>query len=136
MGKNPEKTKCPECGKRKGRCYDVPNLRFVGSGFYVNDYGTGHVYHKNSKGAVDEFVENAKKSSKERMDSGHEHYKKMVPDWEVLEKRGSVKKKQGVNAENEMKKESEKNRKVAEHIYKNAKIDPTKKKTPNRDILT
>jgi putative FmdB family regulatory protein len=35
-------TDCPECKKKKlRRLFGVPGLIFVGSGFYVNDYGRG-----------------------------------------------------------------------------------------------
>lgn len=34
------KTVCPSCGKSKSvkRVFSKPNLRFIGSGFYENDY--------------------------------------------------------------------------------------------------
>lgn len=36
------KRKCPECGRLKlKRLFGVPGLKFIGSGFYVNDYGSG-----------------------------------------------------------------------------------------------
>lgn len=33
------KRKCPQCGKLKlVKLFGVPGIRFIGSGFYVNDY--------------------------------------------------------------------------------------------------
>ena len=34
---------CPECGKKRKvkKLISVPSLRFIGSGFYINDYGSG-----------------------------------------------------------------------------------------------
>jgi putative FmdB family regulatory protein len=35
----PRKKKCPECKKLKlKRLFGVPSIKFIGSGFYVNDY--------------------------------------------------------------------------------------------------
>jgi putative FmdB family regulatory protein len=33
------KKKCPKCKKQWRRLFGVPSLKFIGSGFYVNDYG-------------------------------------------------------------------------------------------------
>lgn len=131
MGKAPEKTKCPGCEKRKGRCYDIPTLRFLGPGFYVNDYGRGNWAHKSQQGAVDEFVRDSETASKKRMKSGFQNYRVYTPDYEVLEKKGEIKKSSSsVNAN------AARHREMAKHIYKNAEIDPTKQEKPNVDIMT
>ena len=131
MGKAPEKTKCPECNKKCGRSYDTPSLRFIGSGFYVNDYGKNTIQHRNAKGAIDEFVEDSKKASKKRMKSGFQNYRVYSPDFEVLERNRQVTKStKSVDAN------AARHRRSAEFVYKNAEIDPTKQEKPNVDLMT
>ena len=131
MGKAPEKTKCPECNKKCGRSYDTPSLRFIGSGFYVNDYGKNNIQHRNAKGAIDEFVEDSKEASKKRMKSGFQNYRVYSPDFEVLERNRQVTKStKSVDAN------AARHRRSAEFVYKNAEIDPTKQEKPNVDLMT
>jgi putative FmdB family regulatory protein len=33
--------KCPECGARVKKAFSAPAIQFKGSGWYVNDYGSG-----------------------------------------------------------------------------------------------
>lgn len=131
MGKNPEKTKCPECKKKCGRRYDTPTFKFIGSGFYVNDYGGNSVMHSNAKGAVDTFVEEAKEASQKRMDTGFQNYRVYTPNYEQLEKTGQIKKSTRTVEEN-----AAKHRQTAEHIYKNSSIDPEKQNKTNVDLMT
>ena len=131
MGKNPEKTKCPECNRRCGRRYDVPKFKFVGPGFYVNDYGSNSAKHSNAKSAVDRFVEESKEASENRMKTGFQNYKVYTPNFKELEKTGQVKKSTRSVDEN-----AAKHRKTAEHIYKNAGIDPSQQEKTNVDIMT
>ena len=70
-------------------------MKFVGAGFYCNDYGKNTVQHKNAQGAVDEFVEGAKVSSSKRMKSGFQNYSVYSPDYGQLEKMGQIKKTKG-----------------------------------------
>ena len=135
MGKAPEKTKCPGCEKRKGRCYDVPTLKFIGSGFYVNDYGKNNWAHDSQKGSVDEFVEGAKKSSKERMKTGFNNYKVYTPDFDVLEKQGQVTRTNKA-AEEAIHDNASRHRKTAEQFYSRAGYDPATQEKTNVDMIT
>jgi len=135
MGKAPEKTKCPGCEKRKGRSYDAPALRFIGSGFYVNDYGKNTIAHANAKGACEEFIEDAKKSSKERSKTGFQNYKVYTPNLGELEAMGQIKKMEG-NSEEIINSNAARYRKFSERLYKEANIDPEKQEKTNVDLLT
>ena len=131
IGKAPEKTKCKECGKRKGRCYDVPTLKFVGSGFYVNDYGSSNWKHKKSKDAAQTFINEAEDASKKRMDTGFQNYKVFTPDYNVLESQGVIKR-----SNNSIDENAAKHREVSKEFYKKAEIDPGKQEKTNVDIMT
>ena len=135
MGKAPEKTKCPECKKRCSRSYDVPSLRFIGPGFYVNDYGKNTIGHKNAKGACEEFIEGAKKGSEERMKTGFHNYKVYTPDLGALEAKGQIKKMKG-NADDIIHSNAARYRKLATHMYEKADINPEKQEKTNVDMLT
>ena len=135
MGKAPKKTKCAECGKLCERSYDTPSIKFIGSGFYCNDYGANTWTHKNFKSSADHFIKEAKKSSEKRMDTGFQHYKVFTPDLEVLEKRGEIKKSKG-NADEVIEKKARNYREVAQQIYKESDIDPTTQTKTNVDIMT
>jgi len=37
LGQAPRNTKCPVCQKKSDRIISIPMIKFVGSGFYVND---------------------------------------------------------------------------------------------------
>lgn len=131
----PKTKKCPKCGKRRKRAVSTFGMKFVGSGFYVNDYGKGTVAHNSAKGAIDEFVEGAKVSSKERMKTGFQNYRVYTPDYEQLEKMGQVKKTKG-SEEEAISNNAAKHRKLAEHIYTNSDIDPVTQEKTNVDLLT
>ena len=135
MGDAPEKTKCAECGKRRGRSYDTPTLKFIGPGFYVNDYGKNTVTHKNSKGACDEFVEEAKKSSEGRMKKGFRNYRVYTPDFDRLEQLGQVKKTRG-NRDKVINHNAAKYREVATQLYQESGIVPEKQEKTNVDLMT
>ena len=135
MGKAPEKTKCPGCEKRKGRSYDSPVLRFIGSGFYVNDYGKGNWAHNTQQGAVDEFVRDSEKASKERMKTGFQNYKVFTPDYDALEKKGDIKRTSG-DADEVIHRKASKYRGLATRAYKESGIDPGKQEKTNVDLMT
>lgn len=135
MGKSPEKSKCPGCEKRKGRCYDVPTLKFIGSGFYVNDYGRKSWTHESQQGSVDEFVEGAKESSKKRMKTGFHNYKVYTPDLGELERKGEIKK-TNLSPEEAIHKNAARHRKTAEQFYNRAGYDPATQEKTNVDMIT
>ena len=135
MGKAPEQTKCPECKKKCGRSYDTPSLRFIGPGFYVNDYGKNTIAHKSGKGACEEFIEDSKKASDKRMKTGFHNYKVYTPDFGVLEKQGQVKR-TNKPADQAINDNADKHRAMAKEIYKKSGIDPEKQEKTNVDIMT
>jgi hypothetical protein len=136
MGKAPKRTKCPECKKLGYREFHAPALRFVGAGFYCNDYGKNTISHASAKGACDEFIEGAKESSKKRMETGFQNYKVYTPDLEVLEAKGEIKKRGGEDKESIIHDNASKYREVAKTIYKHSDIDPAKQKKTNVDLMT
>ena len=131
----PQTRKCPQCGKRRNRAVSTFGMKFVGSGFYCNDYGKNTWHHKNSQGAVDEFVDGAKKSSESRMKTGFQNYKVYTPNFDALEKKGHIKKTSG-STDEAISNNARKHRKLAEHIYNNAEINPLEQEKPNVDIMT
>jgi putative FmdB family regulatory protein len=131
----PKTKKCPKCGKRRKKAVSTFGMKFVGAGFYCNDYGKNTVQHKNAQGAVDEFVEGAKVSSNKRMKSGFQNYSVYSPDYGQLEKMGQIKKTKG-SEEAAISNNAAKHRKLAEHIYTNANVDPATIEKPNVDLLT
>jgi putative FmdB family regulatory protein len=131
----PQTKKCPSCGKRRNRAVSTFGMKFVGAGFYCNDYGKNTWHHKNAKGAIDEFVEGAKKSSEDRMKSGFQNYKVYTPNLAEMEKKGKIKKIQG-NADEIINKNAAKYRKLATHLYEKSGIDPENQDKTNVDMLT
>lgn len=131
----PQKRKCPQCAKMRARAVSTFGMRFVGAGFYCNDYGRNTAHHSNAKGAVDEFVEGAKKSSEKRMETGFHNYKVFTPDLGELEKQGQIKKASG-SADEVINKKASTYRAIAKEAYKQAGIDPTQQKKTNVDLLT
>lgn len=135
MGKAPKRTKCPECKKFGYRSYNTPAIRFVGSGFYCNDYGKNTASHKDAKGACETFIKEAKVASEKRMDTGFQHYKVFTPDLEVLEGRGDIKRSKG-NVDEVIDKKAASYREVAQQMYKESGIDPTQQNKTNVDLMT
>jgi putative FmdB family regulatory protein len=131
----PKKRRCPECNKMSPKAVSVFNARFVGSGFYCNDYGKNTWAHKSAQGAVDEFVKGAAKSSEKRMETGFQNYKVFTPDYDVLEKRGEIKKASG-SVDEVIDRKAKGYRAIATEAYKQSGIDPKKQKKTNVDIMT
>ena len=131
----PQKRKCPRCKKMKDRAMSTFGLKFIGSGFYCNDYGNKHWAHKDGKSAAETFVKEACDHSKKRMETGFQNYKVYSPDFEVLEKDGLVTKKKGP-ADAAIDESARKYRKLATHIYDNSDIDPLTQKKTNVDLFT
>ena len=117
----PQKRKCPECKKLRPRAVSTFGMKFVGSGFYCNDYGTSNWKHKNQLGAVEEFNEGAKKASLKRMDSGWQNYAKYTPDIEAQMKDGRIKKRK---SDKEISETIKTSKKLTDSAYDNAGIDP------------
>ena len=136
MGKAPKRTRCPECDKLGYRHYGTPAIRFVGAGFYVNDYGKNNATHANSKSACETFIEESKVASKKRMETGFQNYKVYTPDLEVLEAKGEITRKKGDDKEAIIHDSASKYRKVAETVYKHSGIDPATQKKTNVDLMT
>jgi putative FmdB family regulatory protein len=133
--KAPKKRKCPSCGKKRDRAVSTFNAKFVGAGFYCNDYGKNTWHHKNAQGAVDEFVKGAEKSSKERMETGFRNYRVYTPDLAELEKKGQITKAKGA-AQEVIDKKADTYRAIANEAYKNSGVDPRTQKKTNVDLMT
>ena len=131
----PQKRKCPSCKKLRPRAMSTFGLRFIGSGFYCNDYGSNHWTHSGSKDAAETFVKEAEAASEKRMETGYHNYKVYTPDFDVLEKKGDVKKIQG-NASDIVNEKAQRYRAIAKHAYKESGIDPKTQKKTNVDLMT
>ena len=135
MGKAPEKTKCVECKNKCGRSYDAPHLKFIGAGFYCNDYGKNTWHHKNAQGAVDEFVKGAEEASKKRMKTGFQNYRVYTPDFQRLEEIGQIKKSKGERSD-VINRNAARYRQTATQMYEKSGIDPVKQEKTNVDLMT
>jgi predicted nucleic acid-binding Zn ribbon protein len=93
MDNPPKKGKCPQCGKMGNRCFTAPALHFYGMDFYVNQAkAERYAKHGMDKDTANQFLENSIKASKQNMEQGHQHYKKMCYDPEVAVKKGIARK--------------------------------------------
>ena len=124
----PKKRKCPQCKKLRPRAMSTFGLRFIGSGFYCNDYGVNNYKHKNQLDAVKEFNEGAKEACKKRMDTGWQNYAKYTPNVEKLMETGEIKRRK---SDKEISDTIKTSIKLTDSAYNNAGMDPvenTKKK--------
>lgn len=131
ISKRPKRKKCPECGKyckvlmfREG---EPPNIQFKGTGWWITKHRKEEYDRKGmDKETADRWLNDEIKNSKERMKSGNQHYKRYIPNYDVLVKQGVAKRvsdKRAVEKKEIMKKQTE-------QAHKNAKLDPTTPVTP------
>ena len=117
----PQKRKCPECKKLRPRAVSTFGMRFIGSGFYCNDYGSNTAHHSSRKDAATEFVEVAKKKSEQRMASGWQNYAQYTPNVENMKDAGVITRKK---TQKEVKQTLKTSKKLTDSAYNNAGIDP------------
>jgi len=85
----PKKKKCKKCGKMGNRVYTSPYITFVGEDWETKEHERDRFRRDGmDKDTANEFLENSIKTSKERMETGGQHYKKMVTSEEELRKMG------------------------------------------------
>jgi putative FmdB family regulatory protein len=120
-GKPAAKTKCPECGKRRGQNWigrEAPPIHFKGEGWT-------EVTGINKTGGSDEVNLILQECTKERMKSGWQHYSRYTPSKGYLET---------VNArplsDREVADKLSLSKKISAHNYDKAGIDPYKKVKP------
>ena len=101
----------------------------------MNDYGKNTIGHKNAKGACEEFIEGAKKSSEGRMKTGFQNYKVYTPDFDRLEELGQVKKTKGAR-DKVINHNAAKHRNVATQLYEKSGLVPEKQEKTNVDLMT
>ena len=93
MSNPPKKGKCPKCGKMGNRCFTAPALHFVGPDFYVNQAkAERYAKHGMDKDTANQFLNNSIKASKQNMQQGGQHYKKMYLDEDYAATNGLIKK--------------------------------------------
>ena len=88
----PDKVKCNKCKKKKAM-FSPPDLPNIKSG--RNSYAAKRERQRYAKDGMDkkqaeQFYKESVEASKERVKSGGQHYKKVVPNYEVLRKQGQV----------------------------------------------
>lgn len=125
------KVVCPTCGedceRQICRPGEAPAAVFKGRGFYTN-FSRDRKYAEKGmdKQEADRWLQQEIDNSKARMNSGNQHYKRMVPNYKNLHKQGVVKRvsdKEAIRKRNDSKK-------MTEEAYKKAGLDPTKPATP------
>ena len=120
LAKNPRRTKCPECKKLSERMYTPTPVHFKGAGW---DGPTG----LNQIGGSDEINKKLQQQSKDRMDTGWQHYARYTPKKGWLDSHVSEK----YSAE-EAKDRMKVAQKMSDSVYDKAGIDRNKvhKKKP------
>lgn len=124
-GDIPVTFKCPECKKGVMEKIIGENLSGYVKGLcFTNLERERKFYQKGmDKQQAENFYKESIAASKERIDSGKEHYKQVVPDLDHMRKTGQIKK-----VSDKKKKERMDNiKRMNQHIHKSAGIDPLKK---------
>lgn len=132
VSKRKKRVRCPECKEwceqivcRPGE--EPPGLIFKGFGWYTNKSRDRKYAEKGmGKQEADRFLEQEIRNSQKRMESGGQHYKRMVPNYKNLHKQGAVKQ----VSDKEAIRKREASKKMTEEAYKKAGLDPTKPSTP------
>tara|TARA_R110002110_G_scaffold239686_5_gene455682 strand:- start:2095 stop:2691 length:597 start_codon:yes stop_codon:yes gene_type:complete len=88
----PDNIKCPTCKRKTGQRASIYYFS-VGSG--RNSYASlkerqRYAHEGMDKKQAEQFYKESVEASKERIKTGDQHYKKVVPNYEVLRKQGQV----------------------------------------------
>ena len=131
VSKRKKKIRCPVCGDWAERQYarpgESPGAIFKGFGWYTNKSRDRKYAEKGmDKQEANRFLEQEIRNSQKRMESGGQHYKRMVPNYKNLHKQGVVKQ----VSDKEAIRKREASKKMTEEAYKKAGLDPTKPSTP------
>jgi hypothetical protein len=121
FGKPKRKIKCPECRKLCNQHFagrDIP-VHFKGAGWTGKNSVTGF----NKTGGSDEINKKLQEETKDRMKTGFQHYSVYTPPQKVYDRARKLS-----DAEVVQKKTAA--RKVSDHVYNKAKIDPYNKYKP------
>jgi len=121
FGKPEKKTPCPKCEAKHGQHYagkDVP-IHFKGAGWSGVNKQTGF----NKTGGSDEVNIRLQDQCKDRMDTGWQHYARFTPPQEYLDKARKLSPK-------EVQQKLEVTKKMSDHNYDKAGIDPHNKYKP------
>jgi len=88
----PNTVKCNNCGDVADRLVDrPPDIKHGRNSYHALKERQRFAMEGMDKKAAEKFYKESCEASKERMKSGGQHYKKMVPDFDYLEKQGQVK---------------------------------------------
>lgn len=90
----PEKVKCNKCKKKKAKFTppDVPKIKNGRNSYAAMRERRRFATEGMDKKQAEQFYKEAVQASKERMETGGQHYKKIVPHYETLRKEGKVRK--------------------------------------------
>lgn len=111
----PERLKCTQCKKMMIRhMEDLPSLKEGRNSMSALKERRRFAEHGMDKKQAEKFYKESIEASKERMKGGEEHYKRVVPNYEVLAKQGVVKR------------NSDKRKAAKEKFLKDANIKLTK----------
>lgn len=121
FGKCADRTRCPHCKKLCGQNWrnrSAPAIHFKGAGWTQT---TGY----NRSGGSDEVNQKLQEGCKDRMDTGWQHYAKYEPSKGFLDAAKARK-----LTDQEVKQGLDASKKLSNHTYNKAGIDPTKKIKP------
>lgn len=100
MTKPAKRLKCPQCKKMCQKVFYAAPLIFKGKGWYINRLKFRKQF--DDKQTITNFYRDSMEASKKRMKTGFEHYSRMTPNYEVLEKEGRVKRKSDTKAREDL----------------------------------
>ena len=120
FAKAPKRTRCPECKKLSERLWNTPSpVHFKGAGWTGVNSQTGF----NKTGGSDAVNKELQKHCKTRMDSGWQQYAKYTPPKKLLDKTRKL-------SDDELQERLKASRKLSDHTYDKAGINPYKKYKP------
>jgi len=122
---------CPKCYKKGERNYEIGSVSFRGIDFSTNqNKAEDYARHGMDKGQADTFYKESIAASKERMQTGSEHYSSYTPNYEKLAEDGKL-----IHHSPDKVRQRRKNMKnLTEQVYKKAGLDVTKPRNPSQNL--
>jgi len=96
----PNSVKCNNCGDVADRLVDgAPTIKHGRNSYHAKKERMRFATEGMDKKAAEKFYKESVEATKERIKTGDQHYKKVVPNFEVLEKQGLVKRRKQNDAQ-------------------------------------
>jgi len=88
----PDMVKCNNCGDVADRLVDsAPDIKHGRNSYHAKKERMRFAHEGMDKKQADKFYKESSEAIKERIQTGHEHYKRVVPNFKVLEREGKIK---------------------------------------------